>query len=420
MPDAIELGGTRAEVAYLRTTKAIRDRSRKLAERAIVGGSDTFAVDLGAMAKVADEVAALTKERYPSLDVPIHGRLRHFDAGGRARCSELEARIASLDPVERARIKIDLIVPSVLLDAGAGPDWAFDEDGVKIGRSEGLAVASYHLFVSGKLSSDGKSLRCDAEGLSRITAAELGAAFQVSDDNPIVGLEGRAHLLRALGEAIAERTDVFGSPLETERAAGAKHARPGHLVDALLAQAKGKAITDETVLALLLDGLSTIWPGRVSVAGQNLGDVWPHPALGTGVESLVPFHKLSQWLTYSLLEPAIEAGVQLSPERRLTGLPEYRNGGLLVDHGVLSLRNPADLGKKHAPGSPLVVEWRALTVHLLDALAPMIRERLGAKGEGLPLASLLEGGTWAAGRKIANELRQGRPPLDIDSDGTVF
>ena len=71
--------------------------------------------------------------------------------------------------------------------------------------------------------------------------------------------------------------------------------------------------------------------------------------------------------------------------------------------------------------SELVIEWRALTVVLLDHLADAVREQLGLSREQLPLARVLEGGSWRAGRVIAAELRQGGgPPLKIDSDGTVF
>ena len=69
-------------------------------------------------------------------------------------------------------------------------------------------------------------------------------------------------------------------------------------------------------------------------------------------------------------------------------------------------------------GSELIVEWRALTVALIDELAPLVRARL--QSPDLPLACLLEGGTWAAGRELAQELRGGAPPLPIRSDGTVF
>jgi hypothetical protein len=51
----------------------------------------------------------------------------------------------------------------------------------------------------------------------------------------------------------------------------------------------------------------------------------------------------------------------------------------------------------------------------------MVRERLGVEAQAFPLARVLEGGTWAAGRRIARTLRaDGGPPLTVISDGTVF
>jgi hypothetical protein len=70
---------------------------------------------------------------------------------------------------------------------------------------------------------------------------------------------------------------------------------------------------------------------------------------------------------------------------------------------------------------PAVVEWRALTVMLLDRLADAVRAELGVDAAAFPLARILEGGTWAAGRRIAAERRPGGvPPVSIASDGTVF
>ena len=102
----------------------------------------------------------------------------------------------------------------------------------------------------------------------------------------------------------------------------------------------------------------------------------------------------------------------------LTGLPEYRNGGLLLDTGVLTLVDTDAARAVHEVGSELVVEWRALTVALLDLLAARVRVRLGMPD--LPLACVLEGGTWAAGRELARALRGGEPPLAVRSNGTVF
>jgi hypothetical protein len=135
----------------------------------------------------------------------------------------------------------------------------------------------------------------------------------------------------------------------------------------------------------------------------------------------VPFHKLSQWLSYSLIEPLEWAGYTVTEIDGLTGLPEYRNGGLFLDTGVIALKDPADADRAHAVDSVLVVEWRALTVALLDHIAAPIRGKLGLEEKAFPLAKILEGGTWATGRRLARERREGgTPPLTVISDGTVF
>ena len=140
-----------------------------------------------------------------------------------------------------------------------------------------------------------------------------------------------------------------------------------------------------------------------------------------GNDSLIPFHKLSQWLTYSLIEPIEAAGVKISKVHEMTGLPEYRNGGLLLDRGLLSVRDPADSTRAHLPGNEMIIEWRALTITLLDRIASEVRSKLGLMEIDFPLAKVLEGGTWWAGRIAAKEKRpNGSPPLQIQSDGTVF
>src|SRR5690606_26296382 len=132
-----------------------------------------------------------------------------------------------------------------------------------------------------------------------------------------------------------------------------------------------------------------------------LGDTWRHEQVkGPGdTAKLVPFHKLSQWLSYSLIEPLEWAGVMVEDLDDLTGLAEYRNGGLFVDMEVLSLRDPYAAQVAHQPDSELIVEWRALTVQLLDRLAEAVRAKLHLSKEELPLARILQGGSWAAGRK---------------------
>jgi hypothetical protein len=187
-----------------------------------------------------------------------------------------------------------------------------------------------------------------------------------------------------------------------------------------------------TVFSAVLEGLGNIWPGRLALAerdalaffaGVNLGDVWMHPALkgDNPSASYVPFHKLSQWLTYSLLEPLQELGVEITGLDELTGLPEYRNGGLCLDLGLLEAKQTSVFQERHLPGSEVIVEWRALTVSLLDRIAHAIRQQLNLTAAQLPLVKVLQGGTWTAGRRIAAQLREGGvPPIQIESDGTVF
>ena len=105
----------------------------------------------------------------------------------------------------------------------------------------------------------------------------------------------------------------------------------------------------------------------------------------------------------------------------LTGLPEYRNGGLFIDLDVLRPKHDAVWNDQHTVDSEVVVEWRALTVILLDKLAERIRAKLNLDSDALPLAKVLEGGSWSAGRRIARERRaNGGPPLNLLIDGTVF
>ena len=175
-------------------------------------------------------------------------------------------------------------------------------------------------------------------------------------------------------------------------------------------RAEDDSIRATAILEALLTHLGPIWPGRITLGGIDLGDTWRHPLVEApdATKGLVPFHKLSQWLSYSLIEPLEWAGFTVVEIDGLTGLPEYRNGGLFLDTGVIALKDPADAAAAHAVDSPLVVEWRALTVALLDRIAEPIRAKLGFAAEDFPLAKVLEGGTWATGRRLARETARRR------------
>jgi len=362
-------------------------------------------------------VADTIRQRYPDLAVPYHSRWRHFEAAGVDRWAEMAATLPA-DRAERARTRIDLAMTSVLLDAGAGPAWRYVDapTGTTLARSEGLGVASLRLFTTGAFSSRA-DMPCmaDARALASLDTAVLAKGFQVAVDNPLVGLEGRAALLRRLGAVAAATPAVFGTP-----------ARLGHLYDYLVARAPDGAVGAGFLLATLLRALGPVWPPRLVLDGVALGDCWRHPAARAAnpadpTDGYVPFHKLTQWLAYSLLEPLEEAGLAVTGLDDLTGLPEYRNGGLLLDLGVLVPTDADFLRRTHAVDAEAVIEWRALTVIAIDRVAVAVRAALGVTPEAFPLARVLEGGTWAAGRRIAAERRAGgAPPVSIASDGTVF
>jgi hypothetical protein len=404
-----------AAVRALRTPEAVRARAQMVLRAAEAGRSAHFALDQDRLGPAAALVVDRIRADYPDLAIPFHSRWRHFEVAGADRAEALLDLPGIGDADERARIRFDLVIPSVLLDAGAGAAWRWIEpsSGATFARSEGLALASLELFARGLLARDpARPLRADASALRALDAAALADVFQVRADNPLVGLDDRARLLNRLGAAIERDPERFGRP-----------ARLGHLYDYLKAQAQDRRLPARAVLITLLDGLAPIWPGRIALGGHNLGDVGRHPAARTDdlTSGLVPFHKLSQWLAYSLIEPLEEAGIEVTELDALTALAEYRNGGLLIDAGVLVPKHAAVLGAAHAADSEVVVEWRALTVALIDRLADLVRRELALSSAQLPLAKILQGGTWSAGRALARQRRaDGSPPMRVLSDATLF
>ncbi len=410
MPLKNNLDLSAQELEFLMSPRAIRQRALRIFEMT-QKGKTAFQYHPEQLQPTVDFVLSVIKENYPDFQIPFHSRWGHFRAGGIDRSAYFDKILAGLDAMEKARAQLDLVITSVLLDAGAGAEWSYTEKSTHktFSRSEGLGVASYHMFCSGVMSEDRRSFQADKKGLQKLTAQDLKNHFQVTDRNPLVGVDGRVKLLNNLGNAL-ENKKFF------------EDGRPGNIID-LLKDRHGFKIPATGILRAVIETLGSIWPGRLSSGTVNLGDVWTHPLLGAEgtFESLVPIHKLSQWMTYSLIEPILGAGFTITEIEHLTGLAEYRNGGLMLDMGLLTLVDPTQAEKAWSPDSTLIVEWRALTVHLLDKISFEVQTALGKSSQDFPLGKVLEGGTWWAGRKVAQQKRPGGlPPLNIQSDGTVF
>lgn len=157
------------------------------------------------------------------------------------------------------------------------------------------------------------------------------------------------------------------------------------------------------------------------------------PSKGAPWESILPFHKLTQWLTYSLMQPMQSLlNMHFAGTELLTGLPEYRNGGLFVDLGVLSLKQDdlerglenysdycrrtdtkgVEVAPMFEPGDDVIVEWRAVTIGFLDRLCGDVNRVLKNElaGNEMTLPQLLEAGSWKVLRLFPRNTAAGAEP----------
>ncbi|GMG09648.1 unnamed protein product [Aspergillus oryzae] len=327
------------EIKYILSLQAVRERAQRVFQLAEANQINHFEYH---------------EDRFDAAVQYVANIIKHFEVGGTPRIKDLLSQweAAGYDKDEQARSLVDLFFVSVLLDAGAGDKWRFTELGSNavIGRSEGIAVATLHMFNNGE----------------------------------------------------------FALP-----------------------------VLWETLQSVLLP----IWPSsRTQIDGHPVGDAWPLKVLADDAQKadrqskcshIQPFHKLTQWLAYSLMVPFERLlGVEWKNAEIATGLPEYRNGGLFVDLGVLTLKKESLQRGLANSGSALpafgatsdeIVEWRALTVALLDKLHLALRGTELGK-EKLSLAQVLESGSWKAGRELAAENRPETKssPILILGDGTLF
>ncbi|KAI9299440.1 hypothetical protein BJ944DRAFT_172382, partial [Cunninghamella echinulata] len=279
-----------------------------------------------------------------------------------------------------------------------------------------------------------------ADALNLISIEALYDGFQLDAHNKLLGIEERLDLVKHLSNVLKSQSSYFG--LDTIP-------RPGNLIDYLLSHSttiktkKGPLIHLETLWPVILE-MGEFWASQDDKGGsQGLGDVWPCSVLNgqsspstNSTEHYVPFHKLTQWMIYSLIEPMEKLlGATIEGKDMLTPLPDYCHGGLLMDTGLISLK-PKELErgvenyKKNAmlPGQskvevspmfelndPVVIEWRALTIGFLEIIADRVREALNMNRSTLSLSKLMESGTWSAGRELAEISRPNthQPPIII-------
>ncbi|KAI9315870.1 hypothetical protein BX666DRAFT_1952323 [Dichotomocladium elegans] len=440
------------DLEYLCSLGSVRERCFRVQEAASRKRLAHFDVDLSKLDDMVHIIVSLMKRDFINTsEIPVFGRWRHFDVGGRPRIRQLiDGAWAGIDKTEQTRRVIDLFVVSVLMDIEPSLRYQYVEQdtGKVFKRQEGIAIACLDMFKAGAFSSDPRMPhRVDSEALLGFTLEKIMQGLHVT--SLFDGLQDRVDLLRHLGQLLEHRQDYFG--------AGVNGHRPGNLMDYLMSHPttintkKGPLIHLETLWPIVQD-MGELWAASEESNGKGgtpeLGDVWPCDSIrvehtSNQLDHYVSFHRLSQWLVYSLVEPMEKLlGATIEGTEQLTVLPESRNGGLLIDTGFLTLK-PADVERgldnyrKNAllPGQPkvevvpmfdfndpVVVEWRALTVAYLDIVAERVRTTLNASRKSLSLSQLIQGGTWNAGRELAEISRPNTqmPPIVIKPDRRVL
>ena len=209
---------------------------------------------------------------------------------------------------------VDLATVSVLLDAGAGDAWRYREAATGLHlRALGGARGRQPRHVCAPADFPAMpTSRCGSTVAAWISlsARRWRATFRSTPDNPLVGLRARAALLRRLGA----RARSDGRTCSAARPRG-----PGNIVDHLLGRRRRERRGAGACSTLLLDGVVADLAVRTGDRRRPARRCRP-PSGGRcaddATDGIVPFHKLSQWLTYSLIEPLEDGRARGGRSRR--------------------------------------------------------------------------------------------------------
>ena len=404
----IDDAAKRGQLNVLMKPETIRTRCMSLLNAGRENSLLYFKVNEKNIARCISVISEVTKRNYPNLKIPYHSRWRNLEQFS-SNFLEFSAK-GEAKNVFHCRAALDFVFVSVLIDSGAGKNWKYADNisGQVYSRSEGLALSSLRMIESGMFSADpDNSWRVDSAVLQTLDERVFLDGIQGTKENHLDGFEDRLKILCNLGDVLTEISNGQGM-------------RPSDLILGLVEQ---NSIDLTKVLEALLRVLAPIWPLGMKISGRHYGDVGRHSLIVTSdaTTGLVPIHKLSQWLVYSLIEPLESTGIDICGVKNLTGLGEYRNGGLLIDTGVLELIEPQSRQIVAEPTSELVVEWRSLTIAILDELVPQVARTLGIRENEFCLPMLLQGGSWSAGRFLAyRRSKDGEPPINLRNTGAVF
>ena len=310
----------------LLTAGAVRARANMMLQAGLADRLEHFRIDLAGLERAAD----LTARGHSAKPIRrstfrLHSRWRHFVLDGDDRWAALAGLRAMARPrragargirprhrqrAARRRRRTGLALPRrrhrprhrPLRRAGAGEP--------KLCSRDGLFSAEPR-----------DPLRVDADRLAELTSEALAAGFQAGP---------RQSARRA------RRPRRPAAPAGPHRGGGTVRVRPGGSATARRAVRSSGGAAPRTGASPpprsspnCCTHLGPIWPSRLHLGGIPLGDCWRHPAITTGdaTTGLMPLHKLSQWLSFSLIEPLLRAGIVGDRPRRpdrACGIPQWR------------------------------------------------------------------------------------------------
>ena len=311
-------------------------------------------------------VAVVTRRRYPDLNVPCHQPLATLRGGRRRSQGRVRSRTRR---TQRRRYRTRPHRP----DRGERPagrrrrsrPGVLSETRIRaalraLGGFGGRKLSRVHARRVFRPERD-DPLRVNAEVLAATDATSLANEFRAERTSVDRARRSRS-LLRRLGAALITQRDVFGD-----------RARPGALFDTLHGSTGTRGAAHAPAL---LEVARRAWADlahrkrsrrrvpRRCVASSACGRQRHDGGLGS-VPQAVAVARLFAARTarmgrYRHVRP-----------RTAHRAAQYRNGGLLLDTGVLQFLDVADSRRTWGVGDEIIVEWRALTVTLLDELAPL-------------------------------------------------
>ncbi|NVK35382.1 MAG: DUF1688 family protein [Rhodobacteraceae bacterium] len=385
-------------VIALLSADEVTKRSRVLYEQVVRGEVSGISVDLEALRKLGERVAAQVSATAEATGLLPWGPWRHFEANEVDRWDALASSRGFQSATDMLQCAGDLAILAAVSQVSFPQSWRYDDPLTETQHTgpQGLSLAVFAMFGSGSFSAEPSDpLRVDGHALVRLTEEEIAAGFQLDITNQRDLVDQLLAHYKRFGETMALRPDCF----EVDDAT-----RPGNLLIKLTEERGPTQVAVVDVFERVLDALSPLWHGGVEQDGVVLGDTWNALALHVpgDLGTLFPFHLPAISIANALLEPFAWAGIEMTGLADLPAPSDLQHLALMLDAGVLSVTEKQN---DFAELDPLdrAVLLRSTVLQLLSELSGITRTILEVAEEDVPLTCLIQGGTSLVATQLAKE-----------------